>query len=177
MNLIVVIDTIKRCQLDARKLKVRVTREAAEISGTTAFLREGMEMSLLDLMYGMMLPSGNNAAYALAQVIGAILSLETEGKITYQLLYNVESFYEWYCNKKGIVPVFLSQMNRKAKSLNMFNSSFANPHGLSQTNNLSTAEDVAKLCAHCMKDELFRKVVSAKVHRANYDLLEPHVVK
>jgi D-alanyl-D-alanine carboxypeptidase len=39
MNLIVVIDTLKRFQLDAKKIKVRVTREAADMSGTTAFLK------------------------------------------------------------------------------------------------------------------------------------------
>lgn len=63
-------------------------------------------------------------------------------------------------------------MNRKAKNLCMFNSFFANPHGLSQTNNLSTAEDMAKLCSHCLRDELFRKVVNTKVYRAKYELLE-----
>jgi D-alanyl-D-alanine carboxypeptidase (penicillin-binding protein 5/6) len=73
--------------------------------------------------------------------------------------------------------MFLSQMNRKAKSLNMFNSFFANPHGLSQTNNLSTAEDMAKLCSHCLKDDLFRRVVNTKVYKANYELLEPHIIK
>lgn len=74
MNLIVVIDCVKRLMIDPRKWRVRVTKEAAEVTGTTAFLKEGMEISVYDLMYGMMLPSGNNAAYALAQVVGAALS-------------------------------------------------------------------------------------------------------
>lgn len=75
MNLIVVIDTLRRFQIDARRWKVRVTKEAADVTGTTAFLREGMEISVYDLMFGMMLPSGNNAAYTLAQAVGTALLL------------------------------------------------------------------------------------------------------
>lgn len=54
----------------------------------------------------------------------------------------------------------------------MFNSFFANPHGLSQTNNLSSAEDMAKLCAHCMDNDLFRRVVATKNYKAQYSIKE-----
>lgn len=93
MNLAVVIDTVKRCAVDPRKLRVRITRDAAEISGTTAFLREGMEMSIMDLMFGMMLPSGNNAAYTLALAIGSVLLMEADGKLNYSVLYDVDEFF------------------------------------------------------------------------------------
>lgn len=93
MNLIVVIDTLKRCQIDSRKVYVRVSRDAAQITGTTALLTEGMEISVYDLMFGMMLPSGNNAAYALAQAVGSILFMETApGKVQLDILYDVEKF-------------------------------------------------------------------------------------
>lgn len=140
MNLIVVIDTLKRCQVDSRKIFVRVSKDAAQMTGTTALLTEGMEISIYDLMFGMMLPSGNNAAYALAQAIGSILFMETApGKIQLDIVYDVDRFTQYCEQRRNCVQAFLNQMNRKAKSLTMFNSFFANPHGLSQTNNLSSA--------------------------------------
>jgi D-alanyl-D-alanine carboxypeptidase len=52
-----------------------------------------MEISIYDLMFGMMLPSGNNAAYALAQTIGTILTMDATTKFNYELVYDVDSFY------------------------------------------------------------------------------------
>ena len=54
-------------------LLVRITETAAKITGTTANLKSGSWMSLRDLLYGAMLPSGNDAAFTLSEVIGYIL--------------------------------------------------------------------------------------------------------
>lgn len=62
-------------------------------------------------------------------------------------------------------------MNRIAKSLGMNSSKFTNPHGLSQVTNMSTAEDLAKLCSYSMKNKLFFLVVNTKEYQANYSLL------
>ena len=57
---------------------VTVPRMAAYTGGTTAYLREGDQLSLLDLMYGLMLPSGNDAANTIANFVGkAILTSPT----------------------------------------------------------------------------------------------------
>lgn len=50
----------------------------------------------------------------------------------------------------------------------MGRSSWANPHGLSNCNNLSTAEDVAKLAMHCMKNAKFREIVGTKFYNCAY---------
>lgn len=56
--------------------------------GTTAELRPGIELSLEDLYFGMMLPSGNDAAHQVAQIGGSILKMMREGDLDRQLLYN-----------------------------------------------------------------------------------------
>lgn len=53
-------------------------------------------------------------------------------------------------------------MNKIAQKLDMANSRFTNPHGLSQMTNTSTAEDLAKLCSFAIKNSLFFKVVNTK---------------
>lgn len=53
-------------------------------------------------------------------------------------------------------------MNKLAKSLGMENTRFTNPHGLSQITNVSTAENLAKLCTYAMKNRLFLNVVNTK---------------
>lgn len=54
-------------------MRVKVSRDASCITGTTAQLKHDMEISLYDLYYGMMLPSGNDAAYQIAQIGGGLL--------------------------------------------------------------------------------------------------------
>jgi serine-type D-Ala-D-Ala carboxypeptidase (penicillin-binding protein 5/6) len=59
-------------------------------------------------------------------------------------------------------------MNLTARKLDLSRSSWANPHGLSNVNNISTAEDVAKLCMYAMKIPQFREVVSTKYYNCVY---------
>jgi D-alanyl-D-alanine carboxypeptidase len=63
----------------SKEMIITVSRFASRLIGTTARLREGDRVTLLDLVYGMMLPSGNDAAYTLAEFFGGFLrSLETD---------------------------------------------------------------------------------------------------
>lgn len=55
-------------------------------------------------------------------------------------------------------------MNNKARELRMSQTTYANPHGLNNKNNVSSAYDVSKLCNQLLKDEFFRKVVNTKIH-------------
>jgi D-alanyl-D-alanine carboxypeptidase (penicillin-binding protein 5/6) len=57
-------------------------------------------------------------------------------------------------------------MNNFAKYLNMENTTFINPHGLSDTRNKSSSNDIAKLCFYAMKNEQFREIVNTREHEA-----------
>jgi serine-type D-Ala-D-Ala carboxypeptidase (penicillin-binding protein 5/6) len=63
-------------QLAPQNIMTTVTRNAAGYSGTTASLKSGFVLSLLDLFYGMMLPSGNDAAVSVAELVGGMLLSE-----------------------------------------------------------------------------------------------------
>lgn len=64
----------------------------------------------------------------------------------------MSSFTEYYRKQNLAVNTFLGQMNRVSKKLQMTNSHFANPHGLSNPENYSCAEDLCKLSAYCMQN-------------------------
>lgn len=66
MNLITILETVSSLGIDAKEVKVRASRTACEMTGTTAELRIGAEYTLYDLYFGMMLPSGNDAAHLIA---------------------------------------------------------------------------------------------------------------
>jgi D-alanyl-D-alanine carboxypeptidase len=86
-----------------------------------------------------MLPSGNDAAWALAEYFGA--KLTPNGKP---------------------VKRFLDEMNKNAQMLGLNSTIFHNPHGLIVKRNLSTAKDVARLAVHAMKNEVFKYIVGCK---------------
>ncbi len=132
--------TIVRLDMNVLDSKVETSFDASMMAGTTADLAEGDVLSVWDMLHAMLLPSGNDAAYALAEYFGLLL-MET--------------------GTKGADPIltFVSEMNRNAKILGLSNTTFASPHGLQNALNKSTAHDVAKLAAVCMKSPLFAEVV------------------
>lgn len=94
-------------------------------------LYDGEEISYQDLLYGLMLVSGNDAAAAIAYDLGG-----------------------------GDISAFVEKMNQRAQELGMTNTHFANPHGLTNEDHYTTAYDLALLAQECMKNETFRTVVS-----------------
>jgi D-alanyl-D-alanine carboxypeptidase len=94
-----------------------------------------------------MLPSGNDAANELANWGGLLLLADKEKG--YRL-----------CR-----AAFIDEMNKQARNLNLKNTLFGNPHGLPHQGAKSTAADLAKLCCKCMKNLLFRKIVSCKSYK------------
>lgn len=111
---------------------VKIKPEWTNIEGTSIYLKEGEQLSLETLLYGMLLESGNDAALAVAG----------------------------FC--AGNVPNFVDWMNQRAASLGMKNTHFANPNGLNDEMHYSTAADMAKLAAACMENELIAQIVSTK---------------
>jgi len=111
---------------------VEIMPEAVGIEGSSMYLRAGEEITVRDLLYGLMLASGNDAAVALA--------------------YHVA----------GGIPEFATLMNEKAAELGMEQSHFSNPHGLDAEDHYSTARDMALLTAWAMGMPDFVQIVSTR---------------
>lgn len=103
---------------------------AIRVEGTSMGLREGDRVSRRDLLYGILLPSGNDAANAAAVSVA------------------------------GSIPAFVERMNERAQQLGLSDTHFVTPSGLDADGHYTTARDLAKLAAFAMRDELFREIVS-----------------
>ena len=112
----------------------KVPKNAIGIEGSSVYLKEGDECSALDLLYGLMLRSGNDCAVALAELVD------------------------------GGVRQFSSRMNQTAQRAGAVNSRFSNPHGLPAKNHYTTAVDLTLITAYAMKNPLFAKIVSTKYY-------------
>ncbi|HEY4552534.1 MAG TPA: D-alanyl-D-alanine carboxypeptidase family protein [Bacillaceae bacterium] len=116
---------------------VSVSRNAVYTEGSSIYLRPGEKIKLKELVYGLMLRSGNDAAVAIAEHVGG----STEG--------------------------FVFLMNQKAEQLGMSNTVFSNPHGLDDHNDhYSTPYDMALLTRYAMQDEQYRDISGTKKYRA-----------
>ena len=124
--------------------RMRIPKEAVGIEGSSLYLQEGEVLTIQELLYGMMLHSGNDAATALAI----------------------------YCG--GTVEGFVQMMNDKAIRLGLQNTHFANPHGLDAPGHYSTARDLAVLAANAMKNPIFAQTVSTKAIRIGNRSLQNH---
>lgn len=111
---------------------VKVSREAAYTEGSSMYLKEGEELTLETLLYGLLLCSGNDAAVAVAEHVG------------------------------GSVEGFVERMNDTALSLGMEDSSFANPNGLDDEAHYSTAHDMALLARAAMENETLVRIASTR---------------
>lgn len=124
--------------------RMRVPKEAVGIEGSSMYLREGEILTLQELLYGLMLSSGNDAAVALAI----------------------------YCG--GTVEGFVERMNDKARALGLKDTRFANPNGLDAPGHYSTARDLAALGAYAMENPIFAKTVSTKTITVGERYLRNH---
>lgn len=116
---------------------VKVSDKAVHAEGSSVYLKPGEKIKLEDLVYGLMLRSGNDAAVAIAEHVG------------------------------GSVEGFAYLMNEKAREIGMEDTHFANPHGLDDhENHVSTAYDMAILTRYAMANDTYRKIAGTKVHRA-----------
>lgn len=112
--------------------EVTVTAESVGIEGTSVGLKQGETVSMRDLIYLMMLESANDAASAIAVAVG------------------------------GSIQGFAKMMNERAQSLEMKNTNFQNPHGLSDEEHYTTASDLALLAAAALENPTFSEIVSTK---------------
>ena len=148
-------------QLDLSTTLFEVSGEAAAVIGTSAKLVKGGFMSVRDLLYGLMLPSGNDAALCLAENIGRLVRIASGANLDPRILGSSETAYpDWY--------LFVDLMNEQRKLLNLKCSFFMNPHGLNNPKNFSTCEDLLLLCRKALELDLFRTIVQCKNHRGNH---------
>eukprot|EP00281_Chroomonas_sp_CCMP1168_P013126 CAMPEP_0206285124 /NCGR_PEP_ID=MMETSP0047_2-20121206/41145_1 /ASSEMBLY_ACC=CAM_ASM_000192 /TAXON_ID=195065 /ORGANISM="Chroomonas mesostigmatica_cf, Strain CCMP1168" /LENGTH=264 /DNA_ID=CAMNT_0053715633 /DNA_START=23 /DNA_END=817 /DNA_ORIENTATION=+ len=156
---------IKLAEMDEGVLDelVTVSERASGIIGTSAKLREGDTIRVLDCLYAMMLPSGNDAACALAEHFGARMHVRRAQSRGAKLAGGAR---ESALRSLGICLLSDQDMNWTAVSLGLSQTFFVNPHGLNSKNHLSTAEEMARLALEAMKNELFRQIVITKKHSA-----------
>lgn len=113
---------------------VTISRNAAFTTGSSIYLEKNEKMTLEDLLYGLMLRSGNDAAVAIAEHVG------------------------------GSEEGFVYLMNETAAYIGMTDTYFMNAHGLDENNHYSTAYDMALLMKHAMKNDVFQKITAAESH-------------
>eukprot|EP00826_Nyctotherus_ovalis_P045764 TRINITY_DN5096_c0_g2_i1.p1 TRINITY_DN5096_c0_g2~~TRINITY_DN5096_c0_g2_i1.p1 ORF type:complete len:236 (+),score=60.55 TRINITY_DN5096_c0_g2_i1:304-1011(+) len=147
MTIYTVFSVSARLNIDLAQDEVTVSKGAATIGGTKAFIKEGDVFKVSDLLYGLMLPSGNDVGKCFCEHFGLYLAKEFGQETTSLMLGRKHFVYE---------------MNKNAKALGMMHTRYDNPTGLSNIYNKSTAEDVGKLCAAAMKIPKFREVVSSQ---------------
>nr|WP_246431900.1 D-alanyl-D-alanine carboxypeptidase family protein [Paenibacillus endophyticus] len=129
MTAIVAIDNGKLTDM------VKTSKRAVGKEGSSIYLQLGEEMSLLHMLYGLMLRSGNDAATAIAEHVG------------------------------GSEEGFVHLMNEKAAFLGLTHTQFKNPHGLDEDGHYSSANDLAKLTAYALKNDVFAEIVSTRVKK------------
>jgi D-alanyl-D-alanine carboxypeptidase (penicillin-binding protein 5/6) len=116
---------------------VTVSKNAEGTEGSSLYLVAGEKIKLEDLVYGLMLRSGNDSAVAIAEYVG------------------------------GSVDGFAYMMNQKAEEIGMKNTNFRNPHGLdTHEDHFSTAYDMAILTRYAMRNSEYQEIAGTKVHRA-----------
>ena len=126
---------------DFLDLEIEAGNEILKMYGTSIYISLHEKMSLRNLLYGLMLRSGNDAAVVIANFVG------------------------------GSIENFVTLMNKKAEFIGMNNTIFNNPHGLDEeTKNYSTAYDMAKLSIYASKIPFYKEVTTTKYYDVKTDI-------
>ncbi|MBR7186288.1 MAG: D-alanyl-D-alanine carboxypeptidase [Clostridia bacterium] len=132
-KILTAIIVIEDCDLDET---VKIPREAEGTEGSSVYLKAGEAYTVRDLLYGLMLRSGNDCAVALA------------------------------LHHSGSVRAFAAEMVKRANEMGAEHSGFTNPHGLPNNGHYTTARDLALVSAYAMQNETFEEIVSCKYYEA-----------
>lgn len=112
---------------------------AVGVEGSSVYLVEGERLTMKELVYALMLESANDAATAIAIILG------------------------------GSVPAFADMMNRRAAELGLGSTHFTNPHGLDDPEHYTTARDLASLACFALQNDDFREVVSTRKRNISFN--------
>src|SRR5581483_3444446 len=137
---------LRRAAADPKVLDEVVTssERAAKTPGSSARLRAGDRLPVRELLYGLLLPSGNDAAAALAEHFGPRYAAQD--------------------GAAGRVAAFVAEMNRQAQALGLAETRYLDPHGLGA--NVTSARNLATLTHAALQDRLFRQYVQTRRHHA-----------
>ncbi|MBS4536238.1 D-alanyl-D-alanine carboxypeptidase [Clostridium sp. D2Q-14] len=119
---------------------VTIKSDWINVEGSSIYLKSNEKIKLKDLVYGLILRSGNDAATAIA------------------------------CHIAGSVDNFSALMNKRAKEIGALNTNFTNPHGLHSDNHYTTAYDLALISQEALKNEVFREISKSADYMAERDL-------
>ena len=129
-KIITAIVAIENCKdLDT---KYEIPKEAVGIEGSSIYLRKGEHLSIRELLYGLMLNSGNDSAVAIAILVG------------------------------GSLDKFVKMMNKFCLNLELNNTNIVTVNGLHDDNHYTTASDLAKVTSYALKNETFAEIVATK---------------
>lgn len=117
---------------------ITVPDKAVGVEGSSIYLKKGESISVKDLLYGLMLRSGNDAACALA------------------------------IHHSGTVEKFVEKMNERAKELGALDTNFKNPSGLPDSEHYTTAKDLCNIARCAMSNKTFKEVVSTKNYSGDF---------
>lgn len=131
-KILTAITVIENC--DNVKKEFTIPQEAEGIEGSSVYLKKGDVYTVEELLYGLMLRSGNDCATALAV----------------------------YCS--GNVADFSAKMNETAQKAGALHSHFENPHGLPSKEHFTTARDLTAIACYAMHNTLFKEIVSTKFY-------------
>ncbi len=138
--------------------EVTVSQTAATIGGSSAELQVGDVLTMENALKGLMVPSGNDAAVAIAETIGP--DFQAQARQSGNTLHRADGSAIDSGDPASALDAFVAKMNEKASELGCQNTVFENPHGLDDgefAGNLhSTAREVSKICAYAMKMDSFR---------------------
>ncbi|CDW73870.1 d-alanyl-d-alanine carboxypeptidase family protein [Stylonychia lemnae] len=156
-----------------RNVYLRVSKKAAFMTGTTAFLKVDQRINVYDCLHALLLPSGNDAAIVLATAFGKWLYFANE-KQKKQINGNPVPQVSELNQNQGVplvsfeyghdeyIQAFVQEMNKQAKKLKLDKPNFSNPHGLSEKANHASPSDICIITANAMKYDLFKEIVGRK---------------
>lgn len=131
-KILTAITIIENCDINK---EITITKDTVGVEGSSIYLEVGEKLTIKDLLYGLMLRSGNDCAETLAV----------------------------HCS--GSIKDFACLMNKTAKKIGANDSNFVTPHGLHDENHYTTAYDLALISCYSMKNDTFREIVGAKSYR------------
>ena len=126
---------IEDCRLDE---VITVPEAAVGVEGSSIYLKKDEEIDITDLLYGLMLRSGNDSAAALA------------------------------IHHSGSIEKFVEVMNTRARLWGANNTNFKNPSGLPDDEHYTTARDLCEIARHAMQNQTFRNIVSTKSYKGKF---------
>lgn len=126
---------VEDCNLDE---VITVPDQAVGVEGSSIYLKKGEQIDIRDLLYGLMLRSGNDSATALA------------------------------IHHSGSVEKFVEFMNDRAKKIGAISTNFTNPSGLPDNDHYTTARDLCKIACYAMKNPTFKEIVSTQSYKGKF---------